>query len=671
MKKIISAILCFGMLLASVAGTNTVVAADDVMEATVWEDFSRTNVGEKPKSAQVRLVEKEATVVMAENRGAIGGVNSARVSYTSLRGYHNITGDQGFWFVLSKSRSLQNVTEIMCYVKLPISKVDNEGHNWGKSGMGIVLYLGDNLYVQPQKGAKASYMAKDSSTWNTVETEGLYFDFPTGFEGYVKWDLKDFSSDTLKDDIHNHQVNEVLLQFSNMGGQCGDGYVNAIYGVTKDANGTKVRLNGENVARFLATGATDADIASQSKLLDLAMKAEVLQDFSEYPTGYDLLSNGLMSLEHKKDITATLVESVGGVLKSPSIELASKTMGGFHDSDPFYDVKYPAYTRIDNMKAFLFYIKCAKPHPQRPTDCAVRFNLHTEKNGEEKWTLLGNSTVKAMQKGTGVWKSYIGSGDGNGIVYLPADFEGYVMVNIEDMLTDPIADDLEGRSLISSTFQFQAVGGDCGNGYIGPIYMITDMENKNNKLITFNDCEVYSLGTDSYATENDLRNIGPKIGYSYDEFPISNLEEYVSVSHVTQNSAVVSWSEVEKAKRYRVDLYRDEINEKLSYLCVDSRLSEECELKFENLEKGTRYYVVVVALDENESDVGIFEHQRFLTGKKGTKLSGAANITQKHSDNEFKFSSLIMIGSILFTVVLAVTTVVLIIIDKRKRGEKE
>ncbi len=672
MKKIISVMLCIGMLLSCMGCPVTVNAATDAVEAAIWEDFSRANEGAKIKSSQVRVTEKEGSAVAVKSIGAIGGVNAAKLTYSSLRGYHNITGDQGFWFIFNKAKSLKNITDIMYYVKLPISRADDQGNNWGKSGVGIALYLGGYLYVQPKKGAQISYLEKSSSTWKKTESQGMYVDFPSGFEGYIKVKLTDLTSDMLTDDIHNHEVEEALFQFSNMGAQCGEGYVNAIYGITKDADSPMVCLNGDKTPRFLTTGATKSDIASRSNLLNLAMKAEVLQDFQGYPVGYDLGKNGLANFTNKTDVNATLVKSVGGFFKTPSIELSSKTMGGFHDTDPFYDVKYPADTRIDNMKAFLFYVKCAKPHPQRPTDSAIRFNLHTEKNGEQQWTLLGNSTIKAMQKGTGTWKSYRGAGDGNGIVYLPADFEGYIMVDIKDMLTNPIADDLKDRTLVSSTFQFQAVGGECGNGYIGPLYMITEMENKHSRLITFNDCDVYSLSTDSHASENDLLNIGPKVGYSYDEFPINTLEEYPAVSYVTKSSAVITWEPVEGASKYRLDVYKDQVEEgKLSYLCTDSLLSDSCELKLKGLEEGTRYYVSVTAMDGNGIEKAVYKHQRFLTKQEGTKLTAATEIKQAGVQSSQEFPTIWQVVLISMAVLLTAGIVTIVVVDKRRRGKEK
>lgn len=621
-KKILPIVLCLSLIVSCIVPVNTAVAADSAIKATVWEDFSRSKIGETPKKTQFQCTEAEGSITTVKTLGALGGVNAARLSYSSLRGYHNITGDQGFTLKYKKSISLKDITHVMLYVRMPISRSDAEGHNWGKSGMALILYLGDGIWAQTKDETKISYLGINSSQWKSVKSQSLYCDLPSGFEGYIKVSLSDFQSELLADDIHNHSLEHMIFQFSNLGGQCGDAYINAAYGISEDSDSVMVKLNGDTTARFLTTGATTAEIASETKFRDNAMKAEVLQDFASYPAGYDLKANGMLSIEHKSDVNARLTESIGGIFPNPSIEISSKTVGGFHDTDPYYDVKYPAYTRVDDMKAFLFYIKCAAPHPQKPGSSAVRFNLHTEKNGEDTWTLLGNGSVMAMEKGSGVWKKYKSSGDGNGVVYLPANFEGYVMVEIDQMQKDPIADDLTDRTLISSTFQFQAVGGECGNGYIDALYKITDMDGKNNRLISFNGCDVYSLVTDSYVTEQDLLNIGPTVGRIYDGFAMNTLEQYPSVRNVTEKSAILFWDSIEGADSYRVDVYSENIeDESLAYLCTHSLMSDSCEIKVTELTEGTRYTFIVTGLNSLGTETGILKRQHFMTRQESTALT--------------------------------------------------
>ena len=84
-----------------------------------------------------------------------------------------------------------------------------------------------------------------------------------------------------------------------------------------------VRLNGDATPRFLLSGATLGDTVPQERLLEKAMKAEVLQDYSSYPVGYNLAANGMATIQNKPDATMTLGDSVGGFFHQPIVKLAA------------------------------------------------------------------------------------------------------------------------------------------------------------------------------------------------------------------------------------------------------------------------------------------------------------------------------------------------------------
>lgn len=670
LKKVLTGLLCVCLLCSVITLAPVASATADAMEATVWEDFS--TYGSTIKKKQVFCTEKEGYAHTAENLGAIAGVKSLELGYTSVRGYHSVVGDQGFQVYFDKPKSLANMDCIMLYVKMPLSRADGQGNNWGKSGFAPMLYVGDNIYTQIKGNQTISYLPLNSSQWRTTQSMGMYIDLPSGFEGYVKIPLDYYKSDMLSDDIRNHSAECMIFQFSSMGGVCGSAYINAIYGVSNDTDSVMVRLNGDATARFLLSGATQADIVPQATLLDKAMKAEILQDFSNYPVGYDLIGNGLATVQNKPDATMTLCESIGGFFKTPSVKLSAKTYGGFHDVDPFYDVHGEGMKDISDMKAFLFYVKCASPHPQKPTCSSIRFNLHTEKDGVPTWTLLGNSSILAMEKGTGVWKKYAAAGDGNGIVDLPANFEGYILVKVEDMLTNPIWEDMEGRTFLTSTMQFQAVGGECGDGYIGPLYMITEMEGKNNKLVTFDGCDVFSIATDSYATENDLLNIGPVVDRIYDSFPINTCDEYPVIRSVTKESAVIEWGPTENATEYRIDVYKeDNSTGSFAYLCTHSLLSSECALKLVDLTEGANYYVGIVATDKSGMELATYNHQSFSTRQDSTDYQQQI-VTHEFDEQmvEQEVSNLLVIVISAASILVLIAVCLVIVLLKKRVGRR-
>lgn len=678
MRKLLSALLLLALLASLAAGT-TVSAASGANVATVFEDFSRLEIGEKVKSKYATCVEAEGTLAASYDLGALGGVNSLQFGYTSLRGYHTVAGDQGFQVYFNEPKSLEGMEAIMLYVKMPLSRADDLGSNWGKSGIAPMMYLGEDTWVQLKDKTPVEYLSVNSSEWKTTESIALYVDLPSGFEGYVKLPLSAYTGENLTKKIQKYSAEYMIFQFSSMGAQCGNAYMNAIYGVSSSTDSTMVCLNGDSTPRYLLNGGTYGE-GSPANLMEKAMTAEVLQDWSGYSAGYDLKANGLASAENKTDVSFTLVDSViGGAFTTPTVKISSKTLGGFHDTDPMYTFNYKAYRDISEMKAFLFYIKCADPHPQKPSCSSIRFNIRSNNDAnEEKWTLLGNSSILAMENGTGTWKSYAAHGDGNGIVDLPVNFEGWVMVNIEDMLTNPIFDSLEGRDGISTTIQFQAVGGEAGDCFFGPMYMITDMEGKNNKLITLDGCDVLSLATNSWATDNDLLNIGPVVGKAYDAFPLSTVDEYPTVRNVTDSTAILEWTKIEKASEYRVDVYREGMeNDRFCYVSTHSLLTDECALKLSELEKSTNYYFVVIAIDEVGSEVAVLNRQTFRTPSERTEYSdetvthtSKVTLETPATETETVPVAIIVAGAALAVLLIALVCVI-VVIKKRKVGVKK
>ena len=673
MKKILSMVTTLLLLFSlMIVPFNASALNSGDMEGIIWEDFSGRKVGEKFGDDMVICTEKEGSAVAVNTLGALGGVNALKLNYNSLRGYHNIEGDQGFKLNFSEPKSLDNISSLMLYVRMPLSKADDQGNNWGKSGIAVMLYLGDYIWTQLQDKTAVQILSKDGREWQTIETYQMYLDLPTGFEGYIKINIKDFKSGSLNDSINKHSVNQVILQFSNMGAQCGAGYINAVYGLTKDTDSVKIKLNNEVNARYLTTGATESDLSKERSLIDAAMKGKILQNFSTYPIGYELDVNGMVKYQHKTDIKAKLVKNVCGMFNTPTIELSSPTLGGIRDSDPFYEIKYPAHTYMDDFKAVLFYIKCAGPHPNAEDESTFRFNFMSELNGETTWSLLGEGHVQYLELGASRW--LVPSSDDQGIIKLPANFEGYIYVDMEELKSSPIADSLKDRVLLSSTLQFQAVGGDAGNCYIDGIYAITDYNDKNTMLITFNDCDVYNLSTNNFATPADVATDRSHKGDVYDEIPRYTSNVVPSVEVLGKESCKITWETVMGLSSYRVDLFYPFIEEntgKVKYMCSHSEKVSGTEIEIKGLESATRYYAVIYGLNKSGASTVVLKYKRFTSGSDVTLenlddseyLQKAPTISLGSHSSAFPFVVILIIAA---AVLVGACVVVLLIVKKRK-----
>lgn len=258
------------------------------------------------------------------------------------------------------------------------------------------------------------------------------------------------------------------------------------------------------------------------------------------------------------------------------------------------------------------------------------------------------------------------------------------MADISELLVSPIVDDLENRTATLSTIQFQAVGGDAGNAYVGGIYAITDKLDRNEMLITFNECEVYSLSDNEYAAPADLSAGTLDLDIDYEELPAATSSLKASVSDVTEATAKVTWDAFKGAKNYRVDLYVTQgqaEGEAVTYKCKQSIICNGTELTVDKLEGSTRYYAVVNAMNNSGSEAAVYLYQRFLTLDDGTasppKEAYASTNEDEvassgaYSDKPASATILLYIIISVGVAVVIVGAVVAIIVIKKKKGAKK
>lgn len=582
-------------------------------EAKLIEGFENIKPGDVLTGSKV-VCEDEGIAEGYKNRGAIGAANSIKLNYEKVKGFGKLGSDQGFKLKYDSPISLKNATHIIFYVSLPVSKEDNKGNNWVHTDISIVNDFGGKL-SRLKNNAEIKTLSKNGNKWISVYTENGTIQLPTAFEGYIKIKLNNFTA--IKDGFENNLLEQSVFQFSTVGGDYGAAYINAVYAVTKNSDKITVKLNNGEEAFYTSGKYVSSLSKEQTNLINGAMKGTVLKDFTNYPLGLDLYKICEFSCDRKSDVLAKTAEGFGGIFEGPVLEISSPTLGGFHDTDPYYNIKYPLNTYIDDIKAVIFYIKCAKPHPQKPGCSSFRFNIASRDNkGKWTWSLLGEGSAQYMTKNGDKWITP--EGDEYGIITLPENFEGYVMVEIPEFKQNPIADNMDGRYLVHSTLQFQAVGGEAGNAYIGGIYGITDLTNKNRKLITFNNCDVYNLSTNKYADVKDAVTDGPSKDIQYENIPKASLDKQVQVSEVTNNSFKAAWEAIPNVYGYRVDVYytvNKENGYELRYMCKISEKTRNNSIELTGLDSGVRYHVVVTCINENGNEGQIYKFNRFTTNR--------------------------------------------------------
>ena len=326
------------------------------------------------------------------------------------------------------------------------------------------------------------------------------------------------------------------------------------------------------------------------------------------------------------------------------------------------------------MKAILFYIECPeKSIPQQPNYSGVRFNIRSQKNGDNKWSLLGNGQARYLENGATEWKT--AAEDSIGLIRLPVGFSGWIMVNIEEFLQNPIADDLEGRTAFSSTFQFQGLGSDCGPAYIDSVMFITDMKDKEDTFVTFDGHNVWDLTTGKRAVMRAKPVTGMVVGGEYTSIPDATLNEGIkdiAKDELSSSQVILRWDAKPDAASYRVDLYKTEnsaVGGSIAYVCKKSRFIDDTSIYFDGLEASTRYYAIVTALDSKGEEIGVYKYARFYT-TADTSISAPSDI-QTGTDASEKEPMGIMTWVLVGGIILVAAVAILIIGLTGKKSKKE
>ena len=169
---------------------NTAFAAsetDSAMEAVIWEDFSRSEVGEKFNTTQLYHLDEGSSADCVNTLGALGATNAAKLNYDKENGYYVDAKVTGFSIVYNTPKSLKDVEYMMYYVKLPASAAANEKtENWMNMTLSISHLTTSNEYIYGKPNMYAQILWKNGSKWESHKYNSSYIYLPAGFEGYIK-----------------------------------------------------------------------------------------------------------------------------------------------------------------------------------------------------------------------------------------------------------------------------------------------------------------------------------------------------------------------------------------------------------------------------------------------------------------------------------------------------
>lgn len=382
-----------------------------------------------------------------------------------------------------QNTSLQSLEGVMAYIRLPKGK---PGDRYSLFHFNLYTIKNNTPAWTNAGNAPVQYLGVRDTAWHTVTAFDGHIKLPYGFEGYVKLRFADLPAGT-QAALYGAQAISSTFRFREIGGARGSAVVNALYGITADSAAVTARLGGTGRDVYLATGRPDDGFNIQP--LANAGVAGARQDFSGFDPGDDVKASGLFT-STKSDVTALAVPDISGLDDGPALEIQSPTLSGFRDTDPQYEVFFSQDTRMDGTQGLLLYIKCGGPHPQDATS-KVFFSLYSTRENEANFTNLGSGTAQVLPKGGDAWSEVTAS---EGILTLPAGFEGYILAPLTEMRQDSVAGRTDNRYAISVSFRFLALGGAAGSTTLDGLYLLSGMGN-DPRLLTLNGCDVQDLST--------------------------------------------------------------------------------------------------------------------------------------------------------------------------------
>lgn len=486
-----SRIFAAGALLVSTLFSIPVLPAGAVSTApapiqlTMLQDFSAYSTGQElnaPGNIPVSPPSAAAGARAGDTLGAPGAARAVSLYAQNVGGYATAT-DLFYEVFYPQNTSLQSLEGVMAYIRLPKGK---PGDRYSLFHFNLYTIKNNTPAWTNAGNAPVQYLGVRDTAWHTVTAFDGHIKLPYGFEGYVKLRFADLPAGT-QAALSGAQAVSSTFRFREIGGARGSAVVNALYGITADSAAVTARLGGTGRDVYLATGRPDDGF----NILPLANAgvAGARQDFSGFDPGDDVKASGLFT-STKSDVTALAVPDISGLDDGPALEIQSPTLSGFRDTDPQYEVFFSQDTRMDGTQGLLLYIKCGGPHPQDATS-KVFFSLYSTRENEANFTNLGSGTAQVLPKGGDAWSEVTAS---EGILTLPAGFEGYILAPLTEMRQDSVAGRTDNRYAISVSFRFLALGGAAGSTTLDGLYLLSGMGN-DPRLLTLNGCDVQDLST--------------------------------------------------------------------------------------------------------------------------------------------------------------------------------
>ena len=322
------------------------------------------------------------------------------------------------------------------------------------------------------QGWTMKYLSIDDTEWKsfTTDANGRLF-LPNGFEGYLKINMSEcplFSSWTAGglNPSENYKVDYLEFVFGWVGGEYGSFDIGAFYTLIDDNDSVMLKLDTDLAP--VAMGSTAA-----------SMEAVTVSDISanEIGAAVDDEIVSITDLGWRPGTTkavASVGEAVTPISQNKSIVISAEDAEGESPNNASPCVSLHPYAEINPQNnVFMPYIE--SPDYDK-NGWAIRVNSLTyQQEGISDWfySKFDNADYSYLASDGDGWIN--SESDGNGTLFLPSGFKGYVKLYLDTAKSWTNASEFnrnEKYHMNSVDFVFNCVGGEYGSFVIGGMYEV-------------------------------------------------------------------------------------------------------------------------------------------------------------------------------------------------------
>lgn len=428
-----------------------------------------------------------------ENGSAAAGATKSIVissNDSSLIGSAAGKNDEIFELTWANIPMTVGVDSIMLYVELP--EYANAA-DWGFkfSGLGLKQaangFEGYELAYSDPYGMAYSYLSSTDTAWqNGTVSDSLDLGLPSGFKGYVKFDIKqlqaykdgsiaakgfDFSS--------NYQIDYLKFTYNAVGGECGDLVIGEkLYALTSNSYSTVLDIGGTAYELTF----------DMSPMVANAYNA----DFGAKEIS-NLASNAVTTTQTYSSVCPAL----GGIQALGFTSLTDEAASYYSNANDYYSATWPGIVvQAGSDEVFMLYVEL----PEFADDSwGMKFMyLALQQEGSAYadgynmvWVNTVGAKVAYMSIYDDSWCDDVIASDGT--FGLPSGFKGYVKLDLKT-LTDRTNGTIGSKLDLTKDYKisnvqigYNNVGGENGDFILGSYYSVINDSDSN--MIALNSSE--------------------------------------------------------------------------------------------------------------------------------------------------------------------------------------